>query len=484
MRLKLLEREIQNKKFMENFIIYSEFNSNEISICKKKIEYLENNNKLLNNNIINLTNQYNYNLWRKISNIILKNIFVILYKKNYRFSQKFSYSVFCELKKRQKEMTRKDSESFQIEINKYKNYLDKQNKDKINNASSLIHSISSDKERPFNLIIIKRDNNYEVKPTLCIEFLFFLKEKGNKLNHFDKEILDLDLFDKMNIEISNEENQIFVGKKDELENETLIEKKKYIDKINFTGNDIIMMLNNPEQFHKKERNISQIFQPFYEKMKEIESKWGLKKNKMKLSDLEAHSTNINIQLGELIKNYEEHFDENGINYKDRNKIENNDLNEDEKDNLNNYFKAKSLLDNITKKIEYYQTIMSEINDMNNIKTTCEKNMDELIDNVKNKIKNEDKIIRISDLFTSFKNEMYYKINNIKEYMDYDSVFNNENISCFSMTDFFYFLKEHLANNSFSIIKRDVTNFNFLIEVISNYKQFKEVYNKDLDIKIE
>ena len=48
MRLKLLEREIKNKKLMENIIIYSEFNSNEISICKKSIEYLENNNKLLN----------------------------------------------------------------------------------------------------------------------------------------------------------------------------------------------------------------------------------------------------------------------------------------------------------------------------------------------------------------------------------------------------------------------------------------------------
>ena len=72
------------KKLLKNFRTN---NSIQIIYIDKVIVELQ--NKLNNNNIINLTNQYNYNLWRKISNTILKNIFVILYKKNFRFSKNF-----------------------------------------------------------------------------------------------------------------------------------------------------------------------------------------------------------------------------------------------------------------------------------------------------------------------------------------------------------------------------------------------------------
>ena len=98
-----------------------------------------------------------------------------------------------------------------------------------------------------------------------------------------------------------------------------------------------MMLENPNQFYKKETNIKKIFELYYKKIQEIESKYGFKDNTKKLSDLETDTTIINIQLKELIKNYEQHFDEIEINYKDSNKIENKDVNEDEKDNLNNLF---------------------------------------------------------------------------------------------------------------------------------------------------
>jgi hypothetical protein len=81
MSLKSLEKAFQINTSQENYIIYSGLNSNEININKKEIEYLENKNKLLINNVKALTNPYNYNLRRKISNIILKNIFVILSKK-------------------------------------------------------------------------------------------------------------------------------------------------------------------------------------------------------------------------------------------------------------------------------------------------------------------------------------------------------------------------------------------------------------------
>ena len=478
MCLKFLENDFKSIKLQENWIIYSGFNSNEININKKKIEFLENENKLLINNAKALTNSYNYNLRRKIINIILKNIFVILSKKNYSFEQKYSYAVLSELYKRKKEMSKHDSNNFQNEINIYKNNLYNQDSN-----SNLISSTSADKEKTFNLILVKKGNNYEVIPTLSIEFTFFLEEKANKLNLFKEEIFDLVLFEDMNNKICEKEYETLEGKNDEIENESHLDKKKFQGKTDFNGNEIIMMLENPNQFYKKETNIKKIFELYYKKIQEIESKYGFKDNTKKLSDLETDTTIINIQLKELIKNYEQHFDEIEINYKDSNKIENKDVNEDEKDNLNNYFKAKDLLNKVNNKIEYYRKIIKEINDINNIEISCEKNIDELINTDENKRKNEVEIKSIYELFDEFKKDMHDKIINVTQYKDYGSVFNIENINKFTINDYFNFLKDNLRNYSFSITKRDVTNFNFLIEVIRNYKQFSYVYNDNLDIKI-
>ena len=148
-----------------------------------------------------------------------------------------------------------------------------------------------------------------------------------------------------------------------------------------------------------------------------------------------------------------------------------------------YFKAKDLLNKVNNKIEYYRKIIKEISDINNIEISCEKNIDELINTDENKRKNEVEIKSIYELFDKFKKDMHDKIINVTQYKDYGSVFNIENINKFTINDYFNFLKDNLRNYSFSITKRDVTNFNFLIEVIRNYKQFRYVYNDNLDIKI-
>ena len=276
MCLKFLENDFKSIKLQENWIIYSGFNSNEININKKKIEFLENENKLLINNAKALTNSYNYNLRRKIINIILKNIFVILSKKNYSFEQKYSYAVLSELYKRKKEMSKHDSNNFQNEINIYKNNLYNQDSN-----SNLISSTSADKEKTFNLILVKKGNNYEVIPTLSIEFTFFLKEKANKLNHFKDEIFDLVLFEDMNNKICEKEYETLEGKNDEIENESHLDKKKFKGKTDFNGNEIIMMLENPNQFYKKETNIKKIFELYYKKIQEIESKYRFTHNTKK-----------------------------------------------------------------------------------------------------------------------------------------------------------------------------------------------------------
>ena len=74
----------------------------------------------------------------------------------------------------------------------------------------------------------------------------------------------------------------------------------------------------------------------------------------------------------------------------------------------------------------------------------------------------------------------------KEYGKYDKIFNDKNIKEFYLEEMYYILKETLNYNNafFSIITKDVTNYNFLVEVITEFKELKNfVYNQDLDILI-
>ena len=75
---RMIDRDYERMEYLDNFFLKFEFNSIEINCIKKKSEYFENIINSLKNAIINLGNPYNYNLRRKLSNIILKNLLVIL----------------------------------------------------------------------------------------------------------------------------------------------------------------------------------------------------------------------------------------------------------------------------------------------------------------------------------------------------------------------------------------------------------------------
>lgn len=90
---------IDKNVILENFIIHSDLSSTIIKINEKKMSYLGCNINMLKNAIKNLSNPYNFYLWRKISNIILKNIFVILNNKNYTINQKPNYYILSQLNK-------------------------------------------------------------------------------------------------------------------------------------------------------------------------------------------------------------------------------------------------------------------------------------------------------------------------------------------------------------------------------------------------
>ena len=73
-----------------------------------------------------------------------------------------------------------------------------------------------------------------------------------------------------------------------------------------------------------------------------------------------------------------------------------------------------------------------------------------------------------------------------EYGKYGNIFNDKNIDEFYLEEVFSILKETLNYNNalFSIIKKDVTNYNFLVEFITEFIELKNFgYNQDLDILI-
>ena len=152
-------------------MIETELNYSLIEIERNKIDYLEGLIISLKNTINNLANPYNFNLWRKLSNIILKNVFVILSKnKNYSISQKAIQSTLDglhDLNNKYKIKEEKKLKTFQGKLKKLNSQL-KNTK----NQPIFKDSPTADKERNFSLIIISKNNVPDIKINLSVEFFF------------------------------------------------------------------------------------------------------------------------------------------------------------------------------------------------------------------------------------------------------------------------------------------------------------------------
>ena len=125
--------------------------------------------------------------------------------------------------------------------------------------------------------------------------------------------------------------------------------------------------------------------------------------------------------------------------------------------------------------------------MNTLVENSKKEANDFIKEIKLKGQTkESKLESISELFLEFKNTLKTRIVEEPEYRKYENIFNNKNIDEFSLEEVYSILKDTLKYNnaSFSTIKKDITNFNLLIVVITEYKELKNfVYNQELDILI-
>ena len=142
---------------------------------------------------------------------------MILSKKKYKFLQFKNSTVLSNLKYYESKLKGKQLLDFQDKIKIYEKNLENQKQNILSIGTS-----EADRKRNYNIIVVEN----QIKYSLIIEFLFFLKEKGNKINHFEEEVIDLILFDDLNININIDEESNEKGKNDSQQAKKIFSKRK------------------------------------------------------------------------------------------------------------------------------------------------------------------------------------------------------------------------------------------------------------------
>ena len=86
-----------------------------------------------------------------------------------------------------------------------------------------------------------------------------------------------------------------------------------------------------------------------------------------------------------------------------------------------------LRDKINNKMKLYETIEQKLALLDKQKIEIIKNIDSLINKVKNENKRKVKLLSLSDIFNEFKNALKKKIKE-EEYKYFDKIFNESNIN--------------------------------------------------------
>lgn len=250
----------------------------------------------------------------------------------------------------------------------------------------------------------------------------------------------------------------------------------------FKGSEIIEMLKHPFKFHKNEIDMNKIYSLICDKIKELEDLSGYNLNDMKFSDLKYNAIKLEDKIKNMISSYEKYYNENNIDYKSGKEIFDNNI----KESIEKYNHIKEIKEDIRNKIKLYINIEGQLNSLNDLSKESIQKIDEFINEIKNQKKAKQNLLSLLDIFNEFKKVLKTRIKRIEEYKKYEDIFNERNIDQFKIDDVYSFLKEHLTYNdaNFSIIKKDIVSYNFLVAVITEYNDFKDIiYNKDLDILI-
>ena len=485
MKIMELNLNMDYLKLSESFVSVSTINSALINVEKMKCDYLDNLNRKLINGMKNLANPYNFNLWRKVSNMLLKNIFVILKNNKYELRQNKS-SAIKNILISNAYKNNLYNDKFKKKIDKYESKLNSSN----NNTITQNISNAADKKRAYNLVTIYKNDKPDIIASLSSDFLFFLKENGNQVNHFDEKVLNFILFDDMNIiEIEKKEEIIEEEKTNIIINEEDVFDKKYEGKVNFNHNEIILMLKNPVAFIKDDYiDIKTLFTPIYSKLEEIKELIGYNNSYVQIKDLEEKVVSISLNIKQIMLYFEDYFKTNNIDFKNVKKaLMDDNISQNDKKKLKEYSEIIPVNEKIEGKIKLYQKVKDSITELNSSLKEKEIRINKIIKQIKDEIKKVAKLISIEDVFKKYKSNLLQIINeeNENEYKQNKEIFSEKNINNFSITQFYTFISMSLTkeNDQLCRTKRDITNYNLFVEIIQDFQEFKDDYQKDVDVKI-
>ena len=485
MKIMELNLNMDYLKLSESFVSVSTINSALINVEKMKCDYLDNLNRKLINGMKNLANPYNFNLWRKVSNMLLKNIFVILKNNKYELRQNKS-SAIKNILISNAYKNNLYNDKFKKKIDKYESKLNSSN----NNTITQNISNAADKKRAYNLVTIYKNDKPDIIASLSSDFLFFLKENGNQVNHFDEKVLNFILFDDMNIiEIEKKEEIIEEEKTNIIINEEDVFDKKYEGKVNFNHNEIILMLKNPVAFIKDDYiDIKTLFTPIYSKLEEIKELIGYNNSYAQIKDLEEKVVSISLNIKQIMLYFEDYFKTNNIDFKNVKKaLMDDNISQNDKKKLKEYSEIIPVNEKIEGKIKLYQKVKDSITELNSSLKEKEIRINKIIKQIKDEIKKVAKLISIEDVFKKYKSNLLQIINeeNENEYKQNKAIFSEKNINNFSITQFYTFISMSLTkeNDQLCRTKRDITNYNLFVEIIQDFQEFKDDYQKDVDVKI-
>ena len=418
---------LRDIKFIQKFdkLYYeSMINSKYLKVQKKNSEYLEQYIGSLKNTIINLSNPYDFNFWRKIANIILKNIFVILNMKKFDLRQESKQSILNQLYSKFKEKKIYINNNIKNRLILYENNL--KIKKEINNLSD-----AADKKRDYNLIIIYKDDKPDIISSLSTDFLFYLKEKDNKFNHFDEVILTHILFNNLNIEENEfdfveeeKEGKISQDRKNnekntkeikiKLDNNNKEEQKE--NNNNDVKKEVKIKNNNDNKEEKKGENINNNI----EEINKVILNSDKKKEKKNLENISSDNQKKNVIANEnKLENTNEKNDEikKELNHTNINEIINEPAktNEEKKNENNNLNKKKEIIytgDELIKMLKNPLYFQNKNIQKKNVFNSMYTEIDNLKIYVGNKLNNEEKDEIITDI-----NDVKSKIIELKKLID-------------------------------------------------------------------
>ena len=226
----------------------------------------------------------------------------------------------------------------------------------------------------------------------------------------------------------------------------------------------------------------------YSKLEEIKELIGYNNSYAQIKDLEEKVVSISLNIKQIMLYFEDYFKTNNIDFKNVKKaLMDDNISQNDKKKLKEYSEIIPVNEKIEGKIKLYQKVKDSITELNNSLKEKEIRINKIIKQIKDEIKKVAKLISIEDVFKKYKSNLLQIINeeNENEYKQNKAIFSEKNINNFSITQFYTFISMSLTkeNDQLCRTKRDITNYNLFVEIIQDFQEFKDDYQKDVDVKI-